>query len=106
MSPEQVPLGYYTHINYAFAYIDPNTLQIAPMDSKVGSLYLQVSSLKANQPGLKVWLSIGGWSFTDPGPTQRTFSQLAASSSAQRNFFASLISNLVNNGFDGVDIDW
>jgi chitinase len=106
MSPDQIPLGYYTHINYAFAYIDPNTFQIAAMDSTVGSLYKEVTSLKANQPGLQVWLTVGGWSFNDPGPTASTFSELAASSSAQEAFFASLISTLASNGFDGIDIDW
>lgn len=106
MSPDEIPLGYYTHLNYAFAYIDPTTYQIAEMDSTVGSLYQEVTGLKAKQPGLKVWLTIGGWSFNDPGPTATTFSDLVASTSAQKEFFASLISTLTTNDFDGVDIDW
>jgi chitinase len=106
MSPDQIPLGYYTHLNYAFAYIDPATFRVANMDSTVGSLYKNVTGLKAKQPGLKVWLTIGGWSFNDPGPTTTTFSQLIASEFAQLEFFASLISVLAGNNFDGVDIDW
>ena len=39
-------------------------------------------------------------------PTAKTFSQLAASDSAQSAFFASLIQIMQNYGFDGVDIDW
>jgi len=35
MAPEDVPLGYWTHINFAFAFIDPNTFQIAPMAANV-----------------------------------------------------------------------
>lgn len=42
----------------------------------------------------------------DPGPTAATFSQLAASSTNQAQFFSSLLSFLATYGFDGVDIDW
>ncbi|KAK3935763.1 chitinase [Diplogelasinospora grovesii] len=106
MTPAQIPLGYYTHINFAFSLIDPNTFQLSPMDANTGSLYGNISSLKGNQPGLQAWLSVGGWSFNDPGPTQSTFSQLAGSESAQQAFFASLLTFMSQYGFDGVDIDW
>lgn len=39
-------------------------------------------------------------------PTAYTFSNLAASTSAQSSFFSSLISFMQTYGFDGVDIDW
>ena len=107
MKPDQIPLGYYTHINFAFAYIDPKTFRMAPMASDVAALYKKVTSLKAIQPELKLWISIGGWSFNNADePTATTFSDLAASSSAQEEFFGSLITFMVQNGFDGVDIDW
>ncbi|KAH8812727.1 chitinase [Xylogone sp. PMI_703] len=106
MTPEQIPLGYYTHINFAFALIDPKTFNIAPMGSDVAALYQRVTKLKVAQPGLQVWISVGGWSMNDPGPTTTTFSDLASSASAQSNFFNSLISFMQTNGFDGVDIDW
>lgn len=107
MAPDQIPLGYYTHINFAFAYINPDTFQIAPMASDVAALYQNVTVLKQTQPDLKVWISIGGWSFNDADqPTATTFSDLAGSTSAQKEFFGSLITFLVQNGFDGVDIDW
>jgi len=48
----------------------------------------------------------GGWSFNDPGPTQFTFSDLAASESATEAFVNSLLTFLNQYGFDGVDIDW
>lgn len=100
-------MGYYTHINFAFAYIDPDTFQMAPMAPDVAALYQDVTALKQSQPDLQVWISIGGWSFNDEDqPTHSTFSDLAASESAQREFFASLITFLIRNGFDGVDIDW
>ncbi len=106
MTPDQLPLGIYTHINYAFGSIDPVTFRIADMDPVVGSLYRQVTGLKSRNPGLQVWISIGGWSFNDPGPTATTFSTLVRSSSAQTEFFSSLVTFMASNGFDGVDLDW
>lgn len=107
MKPSQIPLGYYTHLNFAFAYIDPDSFQMAPMASDVAALYENVTILKQQQADLKVWISIGGWAFNDDDQsTATTFSDLAASESAQKEFFASLITFLVTYNFDGVDIDW
>jgi chitinase len=47
-----------------------------------------------------------GLSFNDPGPTATVFSTLARDTNAQKAFFVSLITFMVNNGFDGVDLDW
>nr|AIT18894.1 chitinase [Hirsutella thompsonii] len=106
MKPSEIPLGYYTHINYAFALIHPTQFTIDAMDDKTGSLYRQVTELKNKDPGLKVWIAIGGWAFNDPGPTQSTFSLVAKVPAARELFFNSLITFMINNGFDGVDLDW
>jgi len=42
----------------------------------------------------------------DPGPYRTTFSDLAASTTAQDAFFESLITFMQRHGFDGVDLDW
>lgn len=66
-----------------------------------------LAALKQVNPGLKVWLSVGGWSMNDPDqPTHATFSALANSASAQESFAKSLLQVLGQYGFDGVDIDW
>jgi chitinase len=106
MAPKDIPLGYYTHINFAFALIDPNTFRIAPMDADTASRYKEVTALKGRQKNLEVWIAIGGWAMNDPGPTRTTFSDLAKSQTAQDAFFESLITFMLANGFDGVDIDW
>ncbi|KAH7040899.1 chitinase [Microdochium trichocladiopsis] len=106
MEPEDIPLGWYTHINFAFALIDPNTFRIAPMDEGTAARYKRVTALKAGQPGLQVWIAIGGWAMNDPGPYRTTFSDLAKSTAAQDVFFESLLTFMTNNGFDGVDLDW
>ncbi|KAM0093788.1 hypothetical protein ACP6JD_002824 [Aspergillus fumigatus] len=106
MPPENIPIGGYTHINFAFLYIDPDLYTIKPMETSQQELYSRVTALKKRKNGLEVWISIGGWAFNDPGPTANTFSELAASKSKQSTFFESLLSFLDKYGFDGVDLDW
>ncbi|KAE8151870.1 glycoside hydrolase superfamily [Aspergillus avenaceus] len=106
MEPPDIPLGVYTHINFAFASIDPKVFRIRPTTNNTAKRYFGVTALTDKQPGLKVYISLGGWDFNEPGPTRNTFSDLAASESAQDMFFDSLISFMTHNAFDGVDLDW
>ncbi|KAH7035724.1 putative chitinase [Microdochium trichocladiopsis] len=106
MAPDEIPLGYYTHIFYSFALIDPHSFHVAPMDSETASHYDEVTSLKAKQPGLEVWIAIGGWAMNDPGPFRTAFSDMAKSTASQDAFFDSLVSFMLQHNFDGVDIDW
>lgn len=96
----------YTHINFAFASINPSTFEVVPGSPGDVDLYQQVTLLKNQQPGLKVFIAIGGWTFNDPGPTARTFSDIAASTANQNKFFTSLTSFMSTYNFDGVDLDW
>ena len=67
--PSDIPDGVYTHINFAFASIDPSTFQIVPASSKDPELYRELTRKKKIDPKLKVYIAIGGWAFNDPGPT-------------------------------------
>ncbi|KAM7210290.1 chitinase [Rhypophila decipiens] len=106
MPPEDIPLGYYTHLIYSFAMIHPQTFHVVPMDETTGSLYSAVTALKARQPGLEVWLAVGGWAHNDDGPYRTAFSDMAKSDANQDAFFESLISLMFRHNFDGIDIDW
>jgi chitinase len=106
MEPEDIPLGYYTHINFAFALIHPTTFRMDIMDEGTASRYRRVAELKAKQSNLQVWIAIGGWAMNDPGPYRTTFSDMAKSEAAQDAFFDSLMNFLVANDYDGVDLDW
>ena len=49
-------------VNFAFAYIEPKTFKVVPMDSQTPeSLFREVPNLKSIKPDLKVFVSIGGW---------------------------------------------
>ena len=104
--PEQIPTNVYTHLNFAFAGIDPNTFEIVPASMWDIDLYKRMVNLKKRDPSLQVFIAIGGWTFNDPGPTERTFSDIARDPVAQSKFINSLIQFMANFGFDGVDIDW
>ncbi|EJD36063.1 glycoside hydrolase, partial [Auricularia subglabra TFB-10046 SS5] len=103
--PLNIPSRGYTHLNFAFAVIDPKTYGVVPMDAGDAKLYTQFTNLKQSNPNLKTYISIGGWSFNDP-PTQSVFSNLAASNAHTQAFANSLIQFMVTYGFDGADIDW
>ena len=62
MMPEEVPIGAYTHINFAFAFIDPTSFKVAPMSQDQVSLYQRTTRLKELNQGMEVWISVGGWS--------------------------------------------
>ncbi|KAJ4142851.1 hypothetical protein NW754_010290 [Fusarium falciforme] len=104
--PEQIPTGLYTHINFAFATIDPKTFKVGPSAQSDIALIKRLMLLKKKDPDLKIFVAIGGWAFNDPGPTATTFSDLAASVPRQKIFMQSLISFMSTYGFDGVDLDW
>lgn len=54
MLPEQIPVPAYTHINFAFAMIDPVSFAVAPMSDGDVELYSRVTALKAIYPDLEV----------------------------------------------------
>jgi chitinase len=58
MYPENLPIGAYTHLNFAFAFIDPQSFAVAPMDSGQVELYSRLTNLKNRSPGLQVWISM------------------------------------------------
>ena len=94
------------HINFAFAFFDPTSFQIAPMDGKTGGLYNRFTALKNTHQGLQTYISVGGWLFTDPGPTRTAWSTMSSSSKNRAQFISGLKNFMNEYGFDGVDLDW
>lgn len=103
--PEQIPLGVYTHLNFAFVGIDPATYELAPSRYDV-DIYRRLAALKRIDKDLKIMVAVGGWTFNDPGPTATTFSDIARDEGKQRKFINSVLSFLQTYEFDGLDLDW
>ncbi|RYP21255.1 hypothetical protein DL767_009307 [Monosporascus sp. MG133] len=104
--PEQIPRGIYSHINFAFASINPRTFELVPAAEKDIDLYKRVASLKNKDANLKVLIAVGGWTFNDPGPTATTFFDIARDEAAQKKFIGSVLKFLQTYNFDGIDLDW
>jgi chitinase len=71
------------------------------MDPNSGKLFSRFTALKEKYNGLQTWVSVGGWSFTDPGPTQEAFSTMTSTSANRAKFIQALVKFMNQYGFDG-----
>ena len=104
-----------THLNFAFAKVDPGPggkakpkFGLAAYDEKdlgPNGQYAQVNALKKKSPSLKTSLSIGGWSHNE-GDMAWLFTTMAEKPETRSDFIKSTIAYVRTNGFDGIDIDW
>lgn len=111
--PNDINLDLVTHINYAFAKVD-TAGNISLFDSWADIEYRsdwntekpywgnfrQFYDLKKKYPKLKVLISVGGWTLSDP------FSEMAANPSSRTNFVKSAIDFCKKYDLDGIDLDW
>lgn len=106
--PESLQPAGYTHLNAAHAYINSSTYEIAFSGYPDSEMWTRLTALREINPGLKIWLSLGGWLMNGPGqPTTFTFSRLVGESAEkQQVFFNNLLGMLGAYSFDGIDIDW
>ncbi|KAH9999574.1 hypothetical protein F4779DRAFT_635983 [Xylariaceae sp. FL0662B] len=106
--PSDMPLGALTHVNYAFAYVDPNSYALVPMDRATPQeLFSEVAQLKDLKPALQVWVSVGGWTFSDNNTiTQPLLGEISGDGSKRQLFADRVLQFLDGYGFDGIDIDW
>jgi chitinase len=96
-----------THINVAFGYIKPSTYEVHPIKDASVAGFNSITALKQHAPGLQVWLSLGGWTFSDNDTvTQPVFGDLSSTAEKRFKFYVQLEKFMLQWGFDGVDIDW
>ncbi|KAG8165716.1 hypothetical protein KVR01_004268 [Diaporthe batatas] len=107
-SASDLPLDALTHVNYAFAYIDPSTFQITTMDVATAiSTFDDIGAIKVTNPDIQIFVSLGGWTFSDNDTvTQPVFGNIAGNAANRQKFATNLLSFLTAYGFDGVDLDW
>jgi chitinase len=108
MQPASISQGVYSHIYFAFVSIDPDSFEVIPASNADKLLYPQMQALQMRDLSQELWLSIGGWDFSDSGAaTATTFSDLVGASTSKQNaFFKSLTQFMTTYGFTGIDIDW
>lgn len=99
--PEDIPAQLLTHINYAFAMIDPDTGTLVLDNPKQDEKnFSGLRALREAYPHLKLMLSVGGWDYST------YFSDVAATAARRETFAQSCAALLSQYGLDGIDLDW
>ena len=88
-----------SHINYAFVDIKDNRAWLHNEATDTVNLR-KLSELKKKNPGLKILISIGGWSWS------KNFSDATLTDTSTRNFALSAVDIVSKFNLDGIDIDW
>lgn len=104
MTFQNIPVGSLTHLHFSFGYIAPDTFELGPMDGNSADLFSDMTSLKSQNSGIKMIISLGGWSFSDNDTTtQAVFPDMVSSKTNRSKFIKNLIAFMVEYAFDGVD---
>ncbi|KAL3428232.1 hypothetical protein PVAG01_01741 [Phlyctema vagabunda] len=104
--PWQLNLKDYTHLYYAFAFIDPKSFQVVPAHPDDEQLMRDFTEM-SDDGSLETWIAIGGYDFSNAGlPTHTTWSDMVSTKANRAAFIASLDTFMSNYGFQGVDLDW
>ncbi|UJR30603.1 hypothetical protein I4U23_018128 [Adineta vaga] len=99
--PENIDPFLCTHIIYAFANIDNQTLLITKVEDNDEDLYRRINALKTLNPKLKTVLAVGGWNMKS-----YAFSTMVHNHEKRRNFIFDTINFLRKHNFDGLEVDW
>ncbi|KAJ7843555.1 bacteriodes thetaiotaomicron symbiotic chitinase [Mycena olivaceomarginata] len=109
MCPNKISAETLTHINLAFTLISRSaSFNIVEMTNGDSDLWKRTTALKKRNPTLKVFVSIGGWTFNDP-PTQKIFSNMVESDANTKTFISSVLkehNTEIYAPFQGLDVDW
>src|SRR5579863_8703564 len=100
MAVSQIPAAQINDLIYAFG--EPNDAGVCtpPTAAQTGT-FAALRKLRQAHPGLRLIVSIGGW---DAAPQ---YSDIALTHRSRAKFAASCVQAfLLQQGFDGIDIDW
>ncbi|BFH14017.1 chitinase [Paenibacillus dendritiformis] len=114
--PKDIPADQLTHLNYAFLDFDAQgNLVFTDKDAAVGApvgqdgvqwdaanagALIALQQLRAENPNLKVGISLGGWSKSGD------FSVVAADASKRANLVQNVMKFIKYTNMDFVDVDW
>ena len=98
LEPGQIDARGLTRINYAFAGIkDGRIVEGSPQDAHNLEL---LTSLRRQNPGLTVLISVGGWRGS------KDFSDVALTRQSRQVFIQSALAFIERYHLDGLDLDW
>jgi len=98
LKPGQIDAGVTTRINYAFAKVENGNVVLGyPQDNANLNL---LTTLRRQNPGLQILLSVGGWSWS------AHFSDAALTEQSRKAFVDSGVGLVEHYDLDGLDIDW
>ena len=98
LTPGEVAAEKLTHINYAFANIRNG--EVVEGFAHDAENFRVLTGLKARNPGLKILVSVGGWTWSGG------FSDVALTPQSRQRFIDSAVAFLGRHNLDGLDIDW
>jgi chitinase len=100
MPASQIPAARISDLIYAFGEPTDRGLCAPPSAAQIGTL-AAMRALRGNHPDLRLIVSIGGW---DAAPQ---YSDIALNDRSRGRFAASCVQAfLVEQDFDGIDLDW
>ena len=88
-----------THINYAFVNVQDSMAWLTNMETDTINFRI-LNQLKEVNPGLKILISIGGWSWSG------NFSDAVLTPESRKKFARTSVEIVADYELDGVDIDW
>ena len=95
-----IPADKVTHLNYAFADVSPDGLCVTDDPRGDSANFAELQKLKQRYPQLKTLISLGG------ADGSKYFPVAAKAADSRKQFVASCVRFMQDNGFDGIDIDW
>ncbi len=98
---DSIPYSCLTHINYAFALPNADG-HLRPLEN---TAKLQELISLSHNAGVKVLISIGGWS-DENGPLDPVFETIGANPSYRNNLINDIVSLVDSFYLDGADVDW
>ncbi|MGL4773414.1 MAG: glycosyl hydrolase family 18 protein [Clostridium sp.] len=112
---DMMPWDKMTHVNYAFAHVDPKTNKIALGDKAAATEltfpgqtndfpykghFNVLNSYKKKYPNVKTLISVGGWA------ESTGFYTMCSTAEGRETFANSCVDFARQYGFDGIDIDY
>ena len=104
--PENLDASLCSHVFYAYANLDARSFEMVPSSKRIdidSGYYNRVQETARRQnPSVRVFLSVGGWSDS----AGDTYSKLVSDPAKIRRFARAAAKFVDERGFDGLSVEW